>query len=103
MHTPLHQEVILRNSFETGNNTERPGHRRNLHILALSLAGWPNHHCKFVSKVCRDILDEFKEECLSCPTDSEYWKKWRRSSEPYGMFPTRWEAYHHEEAKEIWE
>ena len=48
-HTSPHQEVsqqfqeALRSWIETSNNTETPGNKRDLHILAVSLAGWPNH------------------------------------------------------------
>ena len=30
--------------IKTGNNAETPGNRRNVHLLIVSLAGWPKHH-----------------------------------------------------------
>ena len=33
--------------LESGNNTETPGHWRDLHLLAVSLVGWPNHNMQF--------------------------------------------------------
>ena len=49
-HTPWHQEVShqfeepLRSWTEAGNNAETPGNRREIHHLAVSLAGWLNHY-----------------------------------------------------------
>ena len=30
--------------FDAGNNPEIPGNRRDLHLFAVSLAAWPDHH-----------------------------------------------------------
>ena len=49
-HTPPHQEVShkfqkgIRSWTKTGNNDKTPGNRGDVHVLAASLAGWPNHH-----------------------------------------------------------
>ena len=51
-HIPPHQEVshqfqeAIRSWTETGNNPETPGHWRDLHLLAVSMVGWPRHHLK---------------------------------------------------------
>ena len=51
MHTPPHQEVshqfqeaIGSWKTEVGNNSHTPGHRGDLHLLAVSLVGWLYHH-----------------------------------------------------------
>ena len=50
MHTPPTQEVnhefqeALRRWTKTDNNADTPGYWRDLHLLAVSLCGWPNHH-----------------------------------------------------------
>ena len=50
MHTPPHEEVshqfqeAIRSWIETSNNTETPGNRRDLYLVAVLLARWPNHH-----------------------------------------------------------
>ena len=42
-------QEALKSWSETGNNVETPVNRRNLHLLAVSLAGWPNHHLQICS------------------------------------------------------
>ena len=50
MHTSAHQAVshqfqeALRSWIKTSNNTGTTCIKRDLHLLAVSLAGWPNHH-----------------------------------------------------------
>ena len=68
---------------ETGNNAETPYHWRDLHLLAVSLAG-----CKFVTTVCRAILAEFKDEYLRCPDSLDEWKRVEEK------FRTKWNVPH---------
>ena len=50
MHSPPHQEVSHQFQettgieTDTGNNAETPSNRRDLHLLAVLLAGWQNNH-----------------------------------------------------------
>ena len=44
--------------------------------------------CKFVPQVCKAILQEFQHEYLTCPTDSEDWKKIEQ------RFRNRWNVPH---------
>ena len=73
MHTLPHREVSHQyqeatgSQTETGHNAETPGHWRDLHLFAVSLAGWQKYHLQIPHPVCRAILAEFKDEYLCCP------------------------------------
>ena len=76
MHTPLLPEVShqfqesIRSWTETGNNAETPGNRRDLHLLAVSLASWLNHDLQIHPPECRAIIAEF----MHCPDTFDEWQ-----------------------------
>ena len=111
MHSPPPQEVSHQFQEANGsrnkasNNAKTPGETYTslqYHWLSGKSTIW-----KFVPQVCRVILFEFQEEYLCCPDSPEDLKRvkekfrWKVQMEcPPRHRGHKWEAYHHEEAKE---
>ena len=89
MHTPPHQEFshqfqeVIRSLTKTGNNPETSGDRRDLHLLAVSLVGWPHRHLQICPpRSAEPSLLNFRTNTCTALIPLMNVKGWRISSEP---------------------